>query len=174
MGRSPQPTRSVDRKTRDASTAQSSGLSTRSFYPAIVRPPLTLSTCPVMNPAAGDAKNATASAISSGVPRRWNGMARVMPATTLAPCSVDRHGFQQRGIDGAWTDDVHRHEVARQLARERLREADDGGLATGVDRLAGAADAAGVGGDADDAALIAGGGDVGEGGLRAVQHAADS
>ena len=38
-------------------------------------PPSTLSTCPVIQPAWSEAKNSTAAAMSSGVPRRFNAMA---------------------------------------------------------------------------------------------------
>ena len=43
-----------------------------SFY--MINPPLGLSTCPVINDASGDAKNAAAAATSSGVPTRPSGV----------------------------------------------------------------------------------------------------
>src|SRR6266852_4357084 len=58
-------------------------------HPAIVNPPLTDSTCPVTKSASGEAKKATALAISSGWPRRRNGTARVMASMIRAPLSPE-------------------------------------------------------------------------------------
>jgi monooxygenase len=54
------------------------GLDTREFrfYPAIVSPPDTLITCPVMNAASSEARNATMPGMSSGWPTRFIGIAR--------------------------------------------------------------------------------------------------
>jgi hypothetical protein len=84
----------------------------------MVRPPLTLSTWPVMKSASGEAKNAIAPTTSSGVPSRRKGIARQGVDDFLAPGEGFAH---QRGIGrpGAYHVDVDM--VARQLAREWRR-----------------------------------------------------
>ena len=62
---------------------------------------------------------------------------------------------QDRGIGRAGTERVEDDALADEFARERLGEGDDAALAGGIDRLARRADAAGVGGDVDDAAEAA-------------------
>src|ERR1017187_2049245 len=49
----------------------------RCYGQLMVRPPLTLTVCPVMNAASSEAKKATALARSPGCPRRRKGMALV-------------------------------------------------------------------------------------------------
>src|SRR6185437_4893224 len=56
-------------------------------HPAIVSPPLTLSTCPVTNPARSDAKKAIASATSSGAPSRPIGIARRSASCNRSDCA---------------------------------------------------------------------------------------
>src|SRR5437879_5664944 len=60
------------------------------------------------------------------------------------------HLLEERRVRRPWTDYVDGDAVARDLARQRLREADDSGLRTRVDGLARRADAPRVRGDADN------------------------
>ena len=84
---------------------------------------------PAIQLARGDATNTTASATSSGVPNRPNGSSRFTivgdaRGVRLLPPIPAAAGEQDR----ARRDAVHANAVRRVVARERLRERDDGGL----------------------------------------------
>ena len=55
--------------------------------PAMVSPPLTLITWPVMNDAAGEAKKSTGAATSSGRASRRNGIALTRASFNLSGCA---------------------------------------------------------------------------------------
>ena len=71
---------------------------------------------PVRNDAAGDARNTTAPATSSGVPHRFSG---VDSATAQVRVAIDARA--KRRLDPAGRDDVDAH-ARRHDARQRLAE----------------------------------------------------
>ena len=99
--------------------------------PYIPRPPSTSSTSPVMNAASSEQRKRTARATSSGSPRRPSGGVREDEPAHL----LGRH-VGQRGLDVAGRDQRSRARRGTELARERLREADDPRLRRRVVRLA--------------------------------------
>ena len=121
--------------------------STRRAQPAIVRPPDTKSTWPVTNGAAGEAKNATATATSSGVARRRRGVAFTMASMIVRRASVERSSPHQGGVGGPGQTQFAVMPCRAISLREGLRQRDHSALARRVDGLAGGPDAAGIGGD---------------------------
>ena len=96
----------------------------------IPSPPSTSSTAPVMNDASSEQRNRTAPATSSGSPSR--------PSGVFCEHRVGRLLGQDVGqlrLHVAGNDDVRADVPAAELARERLREADDPGLRRRVVRL---------------------------------------
>ena len=97
----------------------------------IPSPPSTSSTSPVMNEAASEQRKRTAPATSSGSPSRPSGVVCEHRAGRLL-----RQHVREPRLHVAGRDDVRAHVPRAELARERLREADDPGLRGGVVRLA--------------------------------------
>ena len=95
-------------------------LSPATYIPS---PPSTSSTSPVMNEAASEQRKRTAPATSSGSPSRPSGVFVEHRLGRL----LGQHVGQLR-LDVAGRDDVRAHVARAELARERLREADDPGL----------------------------------------------
>lgn len=95
-------------------------------HPAIVSPPETLITWPVMNAASSKARKATAPGMSSGCPTRFIGIARTSASYTfLSRVAFAQKAAQDRRIGWARADLVDRHTGACELARKRLGERDD-------------------------------------------------
>ncbi len=76
-------------------------------------------------------------------------------AHLLAALVVARDGGQQRRVGRAGTDCVEGNALAGDLTGHGLGEGDDAALAGGIDGLLRGADAAGIGGDVDDAVAAA-------------------
>ena len=108
-----------------------------------MRPPLTCSVWPVMKPERSEARNAQAQATSSGVPQRPAGTASG-PLAGRGPGALAAH------VQGGGGDQVGGDAVAPEVGGERLREAEQAGLACErVEPAGGDAEAAA---DVDDAA----------------------
>ena len=113
----------------------------------IPSPPSTSSTSPVMNEASSEQRKRTAPATSSGSPSRPSGVFVEHRLRRLLGQDVGELRLHVAG-----RDDVRAHVAGAELARERLREADDPGLRGAVVRLAPVAVHADDRGDVDDRA----------------------
>ena len=109
-------------------------------------PPLTRKTCPVIQRLSGPARKDTTSAMSSGCPRRPNGIFRVMVGEQFLRLAFHEHV----GLDWPRRDDVHVDAAWSQLLGEDMRHRLDGCLGRGVYAVGGAIDADHARREADD------------------------
>ncbi len=115
-------------------------------------PPLTASTAPVMKAAAGEQRNATGPATSSGLAQPAERRGRQQALALLVAQDVGEARAHEPGGDG-----VDAHARRPRLAREGAHQAGDAGLRGGVVGLPGVALGSDDRGDGDHAAAPAAG-----------------